>query len=139
MLSQNEDGQTKLYEAAHYNRMEEAKKMMKEANNLNIASELVNKDDNDGNTPLLWASTDGHLQMAKLLITNGAEVDKASNHGETPLMLASLNGHLEVVNLLIEHQADVHLRNNGGKTALDIARRRGKTAIEKVLLSAGAK
>ena len=139
MLSQDTIGRTKLYLAAANNRIEEAKKMIKEANNLNIASELVNKDDNDGNTPLLWASTDGHLQMAKLLITNGAEVDKVRNDGRTALMSASYYGHLEIVTLLIEHQADVHLKNNGGGTALDWARDGGLPAIEKALRKAGAK
>ena len=138
MLSQDEDGRTKLYVAAKNNKIEEAKKMIERANNLNIASELVNKDDNDGNTPLLWASTDGHLQMAKLLITNGAEVDKASNYGDTPLIAASYHGHLEVVKLLIEHQADVHLKDIDGDTALDEARERGRTAIETALRKAGA-
>ena len=139
MLSQDEDGRTKLHLAARENRIEEAKKMMKEANNLNIVSELVNKVDNNGWTPLFWASTNGHLQMAKLLITNGAEVDKAGNNGGTPLILASALGRLEVVNLLIEHQADVHLKNDYGKTALYYARREGYTAIEKALRKSGAK
>ena len=148
MLSQNEDGQTKLYEAAHYNRMEEAKKMMKEANNLNIASELVNKGDNNGNiitqyrgnnTPLHWASYNGHLQMAQLLLNNGAEIDKVRYDGSTPLIIASRYGHLEVVKLLIEHQADVQLKTKWGETALYYARKRGRTAIEKALEEAGAK
>ena len=139
MLSQDEDGRTKLYVAAKNNKIEEAKKMIERANNLNIASELVNKGDNDGETPLFQTSLHGYLQMAELLLNNGAEIDKANNGGWTPLIGASFNGHLEVVNLLIEHQADVHLKNDDGKTALHYARREGYTAIEKALRKAGAK
>ena len=139
MLSQDKGGKTKLYGAAKENRIEEAKKMMKEANDLNIVSELVNKGDNQGWTPLNWASRKGDYRMAQLMITNRAEIDKAANDGLTPLMLASYFGHLEVVNLLIEHQADVHLRNNDGETALDWARRNVQTSVEKALLRAGAK
>merc|ERR1719350_455828 len=81
LLSQDEDGFTKLHWAAWDNEIEEAKKMMKEANNLNIVSELVNKGNNIGWTPLFVASQKGHLQMAQLLLTNGAEIDEASNSG----------------------------------------------------------
>ena len=143
MLSQDEDGRTKLYVAAKNNKIEEAKKMIERANNLNIASELVNKGNNDGETPLFQTSFIllyyGYLQMAELLLNNGAEVDKANIYGVTPLILASALGRLEVVNLLIEHQADVHLKNDDGKTALHYARREGYTAIEKALRKAGAK
>ena len=137
-MSQDTIGRTKLYLAAANNRIEEAKKMIERANNLNIASELVNKGDNDGETPLFQTSLHGYLQMAELLLNNGAEVDKANRRG-TPLIRASVLGRLEVVNLLIEHQADVHLKNDDGKTALHYARREGYTAIEKALRKAGAK
>ena len=139
MLSQDKDGWNKLHFAARDNRIDEAKKMMKEAKKINIVSELVNNVGNHGWTPLYWASDSGHLQMVKLFITNGAEIDKANIVGWTPLMVASLSGHLEVVKLLIEHQADVHLKDDDGETALYWARERGKTAIEKALLEAGAK
>ena len=143
MLSQDEDGRTKLYVAAKNNKIEEAKKMIERANNLNIASELVNKGANDyiynRETPLFQTSLHGYLQMAELLLNNGAEVDKANIYGGTPLIRASALGRLEVVNLLIEHQADVHLKNDDGKTALHYARREGYTAIEKALRKAGAK
>merc|ERR1712066_202779 len=132
-------GETKLYLAAENNRIEEAKKMMKEANNLNIVSELVNKGNNNGWTPLFVASYNGHLQMAQLLLTNGAEIDEASNSGRTPLMAASYFDHLEIVKLLIEHQADVHLKDKYGETALDDAIQKGHQAIEKALRKAGAK
>merc|ERR1712150_159820 len=118
LLSQDEDGKTKLYLAAKENRIEEAKKMMKEANNLNIVSELVNKGSNSGVTPLLRTSENGHHQMAKLLLNNGAEVDKANNLGETPLIWASFDGHLEIVKLLINKGAEIDKANNGGWTPL---------------------
>lgn len=138
MLSQDEKGRTKLYLAASNNRIEEAKKMMKEANNINIVSELVNKASSWGNTPLYIASAYGHLQMAQLLITNGAEIDKADINDWTPLITASRQDHLEVVKLLIEHQADVHLKDEECKTALDHARKYGHPAVEKALRKAGA-
>ena len=67
-------------------------------------------------TTLIYASKNGHLETAKLLIANGADVN---NRGEdedkfTPLIYASKNGHPEVVKLLINKGADVNARDERG-------------------------
>src|SRR5210317_578465 len=59
-----------------------------------------------GNMPLYIASERGHLEIVRLFIEKGANLDKDNEDGETPLWLASRNGHLEVVRLLIEAGAD---------------------------------
>ena len=55
-MSQDETGWTKLHFAAVRNKVEEAKKMLAEAKDLDILSEVVNKADNNGWTPLYGAS-----------------------------------------------------------------------------------
>lgn len=50
----------------------------------------------------------GHLDIAKLLVTNGAEVNKANNDKETPLHRAVKRGHLKVVDLLLENGANIN-------------------------------
>jgi hypothetical protein len=54
---------------------------------------------------LRWASENGHLEVVKLLLENGANL-----HIEHDCVLrwASWNGHLEVVKLLLENGADLH-------------------------------
>jgi ankyrin repeat protein len=41
----------------------------------------VNKADDDGETPLYWASHKGHLEVVKVLLAAEAEVDKANDEG----------------------------------------------------------
>lgn len=57
--------------------------------------------DNDGETPLLKACQNGHLEIIKLLLENGAEVNKAKRNGATPLFAANSGGHNEVVEFLL--------------------------------------
>ena len=57
-------------------------------------------------TPLLTACNIGHIDLARLLLEKGAEVDRATNtpRGRTPLSIAKREGHSAVVALLEEHQ-----------------------------------
>ena len=44
----------------------------------------------------------GHVDAARLLLDNGAEVDRATEDGTTPLFIAKSKGHSAVVALLDE-------------------------------------
>lgn len=81
----------------------------------------VNDQDNAGNTALHEAALNGHLNLVKLLISNGANVNVQSYEmlKDTPLIDASANGHLDVVMYLLEHGADPTLPNAKGLTAYE--------------------
>ena len=70
----------------------------------------------DGRTPLHWASENGHLEVAKLLLANNANVDAADKDGRTPLHFACQNGHLEVAKLLLANNADPTIRDAQSQT-----------------------
>ncbi|AIL66023.1 Ankyrin repeat protein [Rickettsiales bacterium Ac37b] len=53
------------------------------------------------------AARDGRLEISKLLIKNGADVNAISSYQETPLMWAVKNGYLEVLKFFIEKGADI--------------------------------
>ncbi|KAF3935568.1 Ankyrin-2 [Dactylella cylindrospora] len=53
----------------------------------------VNVTDVDGSTPLHYAIRQGNDQMAKTLLSQGADPDLRENHGETPLSLSFKNRH----------------------------------------------
>ena len=65
----------------------------------------INVKDNNGATPLQWASSRGYTEVVNLLIEKGADIHVKDNNGLTPLHWASINGRTEVVNLLIEKGA----------------------------------
>jgi len=61
----------------------------------------VNLADNEGQTPLYWASRRGHSEVVELLLrAPGIDVNRPNQDGETPLYRASYGVHAEVVVLL---------------------------------------
>jgi hypothetical protein len=63
-----------------------------------------------GLTPLIAAAANGHVEMTKHLLANGAAVNKKSERGPTALMQAAAKGSVELVRLLAEHGADVNAK-----------------------------
>jgi len=63
------------------------------------------------------------LDMVKLLIANGADVNAVAEGGETPLMLAALNEKQDVVDYLLAHGAKAKPKDAKGQTALDYAQK----------------
>ncbi|WP_291758177.1 ankyrin repeat domain-containing protein [Lysinibacillus sp. UBA5990] len=91
------------------------------------------------------ASEKGFVEVVRELVT---KTDINVNHtnicGWTPLIEAILlndggEKQQEIVRLLVGHGADTQLVDQYGVTPLAIAREKGFTAIEKILLEAGAK
>ncbi|MBU3640406.1 ankyrin repeat domain-containing protein [Polynucleobacter sp. Fuers-14] len=74
-----------------------------------------------GWTPLHYACSRGHLEVAQYLLANGAFVDAPSPGNTTPLMMAVQSGNEALVKLLLDKGADLQVRNSQGFTAIDIA------------------
>ncbi|MDP3110592.1 MAG: ankyrin repeat domain-containing protein [Thermodesulfovibrionales bacterium] len=128
----------------------------------NIVRELLNNKDIDineiligcsmnsptrGYTPLMCATEKGHIEVVKLLLDKGANVNGKSYM--TPLHIAVINGHAEIVRLLLDSGADLSLvvtssfkedRHVRGKTPLQIAQEKGQnTIIARMLIEAEEK
>lgn len=67
-------------------------------------------------SPVMHALED--LEMVKLLIAHGADVNQANFRGATPLMGAAVGRDVSVVKYLIEKGANVNARDKDGHTAL---------------------
>ena len=76
--------------------------------------------DHIGWTPLHYASSRGHLEVAQFLLANGAIVDSMSPGNTTPLMMAVQSGNEQLIKLLLDKGADLQIRNTNGLTAIDI-------------------
>lgn len=70
-------------------------------------------------SPLMHATKD--LEMVKLLVSYGADVNLGNIRGATPLMAAATDGTSAVVRYLLEKGADANARDKDGYTALTYA------------------
>ena len=55
----------------------------------------VNAKDEDKNTPLHYATENGHLMSVQILLEAGARLSAKNDEHDTPVHTASENGHLE--------------------------------------------
>ena len=69
-------------------------------------------------TPLLYATREGHEDVAELLLDAGASLEKADADGVTPLLMAVLNGHVPFAQRLIARGANVKVSDWYGETPL---------------------
>lgn len=81
---------------------------------LNNRASCVSATDNDGYTPLHRACYENHIDIAKLLIQFGANVNATTEFKWTPLHSASQWTNAYCVALLLQHNANVNARTDGG-------------------------
>ena len=81
---------------------------------------------------------DSYLEVVKLLLEKGAEVDAANWQGRTLLMAAAKEGHPEIAELLLEKGADVNAEDNTGRPALMYATEAGDSKTIGLLIAKGA-
>ena len=92
----------------------------------------------DGNTGLMLASRDNHLEVATVLLgLLQTDLNKVNKFGYTALMLAAQGGHLAMMDLLLGREdINLDLTNKAGRRAEECARRRNReTVLEKILMA----
>jgi len=97
-------------------------------------------DQRTAQSPIMLAAHHGNLQMASLLLENGADVNDADvdANRNTALMYASSSGDQKVVTLLIESGANINAKNKNNQTALMRASEDGHPQVVTTLLEKGA-
>ena len=91
-----------------------------------------------GFTALTGAVSQNHNEIAKILVSVGAQVDHRYEGGFTPLMHAANAGNLELASFLLQNGADPNAKNNEGKTPLTFAQEKNSTQIIDLLRKNGA-
>ncbi|XP_065081217.1 ankyrin repeat domain-containing protein 49 [Ochlerotatus camptorhynchus] len=81
---------------------------------------IVNVIDSDGYTPLHKACYNNNVEMAKLLLRHGANLEARTELGWTPLHSACKWNNAECVALLLQHGADINAHSQGDQTPLHI-------------------
>jgi hypothetical protein len=88
--------------------------------------------------PLINACTNGHADIARLLLARGADASFVDRNGNTLLHMAIICDRAQVVGILLSHGVRVNTQNRTYKTPLAIACTRGQVATVRLLLDNGA-
>jgi len=84
-------------------------------------------------TPLQGAAAMENLELARLLIARGANVNCRGEEGVSPLHEAAGSGQIELAKLLLDHGANLNAKDDKGKTPLTIALEYKQTEMAKFL------
>ncbi len=87
-------------------------------NHLKYESDIINKSNDQGWTPLMLAVVICDDQLVTSLIEAGANLNVQNKNGHTALMIAVQNTNDIIVKMLIEAGADLDIQIKNGKTAL---------------------
>jgi ankyrin repeat protein len=111
------DGFTPLGLAVFFGHPETVNALLDAGADVNVASNESMKV-----SPLASASAAGQLEIARVLIAHGANVNARASGDFTPLHESAASGRIEFAKLLLHNGADVNARTTEGKTPLDYAR-----------------
>jgi ankyrin repeat protein len=92
-----------------------------------------------GNTPLHWAAETGRLDLAKLLLENGADVNAKNQASQTPLHFAARANQIELAKFLFASRAKINSRDTSGRTPLHEATLKGHKEMVQWLLEQGGR
>lgn len=85
----------------------------------------INEQNDEGVTVLHQSCLSGQLEIVRLLVESGAELELRDDRGWTCLHYASFGGHVDVVNFLVNSCVDVTAMSLEGKLAIDVAKGEG--------------
>ncbi len=101
---------------------------------MNVDAQTESKD-----TALMFASSLGHSDAVKALISRGATVNLRGASEATALLRAAENGHTDVVKILLDATAYVNAQDVNGDTALSLAARKGAYGCSQSPLQQGGR
>ena len=85
-----------------------------------------------GQTALHTAAGSNQIDVVKLVLRKGADVNRQDDNKDTPLHEAARRNYTDVARLLLQNGADVNIRNYHNKTPLDVAQKGSE--VERLLL-----
>ncbi|XP_046672408.1 ankyrin repeat domain-containing protein 17-like isoform X4 [Homalodisca vitripennis] len=93
-----------------------------------------------GLTPLMEAASGGYVEVGRVLLDKGADVNAppVPSSRDTALTIAADKGHCRFVELLLQRNAQVEVKNKKGNSPLWLAANGGHLAVVELLYSVGA-
>lgn len=68
--------------------------------------------DQEGRTPLMWASSQGNTEAMVLLTTAGGDIHARDNSGGSALHVAAYSGKIDSINLLLDMESSIDALDN---------------------------
>ena len=87
---------------------------------LNNGARINGRHPEHGSTPLSTAAFFGRLEIVKLLVKKGANINGKNRDGGTPLHAAAFMCRTDVVEFLLERGASSEVKNSRGETPVDV-------------------
>ena len=101
--------------------------------------EHINARSEVGFAPIHAAARKGHVDVLRLLLEHGADVDSQTVHKQTPLHWAAWAAEVDVGQYLLDCGADINAQNKFHETPLYLAARDGRVGFTRMLLERGAR
>lgn len=92
----------------------------------------------NGHNALMFAAEYGHVEVGKLLLANGADINAGDDLNDPALNVAAFYGQLEFAKMLVENGAELNVPGYLNRTALGHAISRGHEEVAAFLREAGA-
>jgi len=119
-----------LLQASHRGMIDVVKALLaKHESATTTETEYLDAASDEGITPLIAASSEGHVDIVKLLVDAKANIDAKDKDGTNSLMAAAARGHKDICAVLLAAGAQVNEQNVDGHTALMFAYN-GKNQVE---------
>jgi ankyrin repeat protein len=112
-----------IFDAIEYDDIDSLEKALEDAGD--DLNELINSVDQEGYSPLIVASSIGLVDIAELLIENGAQLDYIAPDHASPLFCAVQEKHWELLAVLTDAKANLNAQRDKGPTPLYIASQEG--------------
>jgi ankyrin repeat protein len=126
------EGATAFHKAVSDDYLEKAKAL------LDTNRDLLNIRDNDLDSPIHYATSNGSLQMAKFLFEKGASVNDKDNKEKSLLHKAVSRGKEDIAEFLLNNGADLNAKDQEGKTPIHNIALSRNVELLKFLIDKGA-
>lgn len=128
----NDNGLTPLMVAVRAGRKEIVLWLIQQGAKVNAVTKREN------GTALLGACDRGHVDVIRVLVEHGANVNHADSQGWTPLLAALSQNQTATAQYLITNGANIDVQLRNGRSALMVAAERGNAELVQLLIEKGA-